>query len=660
MKISIKIWFIALLIILFSNGKTQGQTLLDSLYEELNSNKGIQPKLDFLKKSSYRLLLSNPDTVVYYSIYAIKLCDKIENLEDKAEFLGILGEAHQRLSNYSDALKFTFEACKINEQIGDSNDLAFNYNTIGSIYRVSNKLDEGATYYTKALKIRENQNDSNGIASCLNNLGIVYMIKAEYDTGMTMWGESLRIKLAIGDSIGASTTMNNMAMYYRDTGETEKALDFFNSVLRIKSRINDHTGISMAYHNLGELYIKDNQLQKGLDYYNMSLEKAKVAKSKQLISFLHLTLAELYYDNKKYKLAYDNYVIFSNINDSIFSEKTVKNLDEIESKYENEKNSILIKSLEKEKLAQDEKQTLIIISSALGFLAMLIIILIVFKNYRQKKKDHSIISEQKNILFEKNREITDSISYAKRLQEAILPPTSLIKEKLPNSFIVFQPKDVVSGDFYWMESINDLTIFAVADCTGHGVPGAMVSVVCSNALNRAVNEFKLIEPAKVLDKVRELVIETFRAGTKTGEINIEDIKDGMDISLCVLNTKTYELEYSGANNPLWILRKDEAEIEEIKADKQPIGVYHSDDKPFTNHKVKLNMGDAIYLFSDGFADQFGGEKGKKLKYKPFKNMLISIKDKSLVQQQDHLVNAFKSWKGEMEQIDDVCIMSVKI
>ncbi len=660
MRSILKIICLTSVLFLFANQKVQSQTLLDSLYEKLNSNEQVQVKLDFLKNASYKLLYSNPDTVVYYANYALRLCEKTENRQDKADFLGILGEAHQRLSNYSEALKHTFEACKICEQINDSSSLAYNYNTIGSIYRVSNKLDEGAAYYRKALKIREEMKDSNGIASCFNNIGIVYMIKAEYDTGMTMWGNSLRIKLAIGDSIGASTTMNNMAMYYRDIGETEKALNYFSSVLRIKKRINDYSGISMAYHNLGELYIKQDEFQKGVDYYNKSLEQAKISKSKQLISFLYLTLAETHYKHNDFKLAYDNYVLHDNIQDSIFSEKTVKNLDEIESKYENEKKAILIESLENEKVAQNEKQNLIIISSGLGFLAMLIIIIIVSKNYRQKKKDHTIISNQKNILSEKNREITDSITYAKRLQEAILPPPQLIDEKLPNSFIVFQPKDVVSGDFYWLESVGDNVIFAVADCTGHGVPGAMVSVVCSNAMNRAVKEFKLTEPAKILDKVRELVMETFRSGEQVGEINIEDIKDGMDISLCLLNTKTNELEYSGANNPLWILRKDGEEMEEIKADKQPIGVYHDANKPFTNHTVKLNKEDSIYLFSDGFADQFGGEKGKKLKYKPFKNMLISLRDKSLGEQKIILTAEFKKWKGEMEQIDDVCIMSVKI
>jgi serine phosphatase RsbU (regulator of sigma subunit)/tetratricopeptide (TPR) repeat protein len=655
-----KILVFGLVAFFFTNQKIHSQTLIDSLYSELNSNKDVQIKLDFLKDASYKLLITNPDTIVYYSNYALKLCEQTNNLQDKADFLGLLGEAHQRKSNYSEALKYTFEACKICEKLNDRKSLASNYNTIGSIYRVSGKLEEALNFYNKALTIRETEKDSAAIAGSYNNIGIVYMIKAEYDTGMAFWGKSLAMKLAIGDSLGASTTMGNMAMYYRDIGETEKALDYFNHVIRIKKSVNDYSSIAINFQNIGELYIKQNEFKKGLDYYNQSLEQAKLSRSKQLMSFSYLLLAKTYYANQNYQIAYDNYMLYANLKDSVFNESTAKNLDEIESKYENEKKAILIESLEKEKIAQNEKQTLIIISSVIGFLAMFIIILIVFKNYRQKKKDHSIISDQKNILFEKNREITDSITYAKRLQDAILPPAKLIEEKLPNSFIVFQPKDVVSGDFYWLEPLNGKIIFAVADCTGHGVPGAMVSVVCSNALNRAVKEFKLTEPAKILDKVRSLVIETFRYGEQSEEISIEEIKDGMDISLCLLDPKTNELEYAGANNPLWILRKEVNEMEEVKANKQPIGVYHDNNKPFTNHKVKLSSGDAIYLFSDGFADQFGGEKGKKLKYKPFKNILISLRNKSLADQKNFLITEFENWKGEMEQIDDVCIMSVKI
>lgn len=648
---NILLWLLFILLFTSNNGKAQ--TSLDTLIQNINSNISVDEKLNIIKNASNNLILSHPDTVVHFCNYALKLCDSLKNERKKIPFIEILSEAHINLSNYSEALKHTFNGIKICEENGDSLELANLLNNVGRIYnRVANKTDDAKDYFMKSLEIRKKIKDSIGMASCYNNIGIVYMMKAEYDTGMTYWGNSLKIKLALGDSIGASTTMNNMAMYYRDIGETKKALDFFNDVLRIRKNINDNAGISLAYQNLGELYFKLGETEKGINYYLKALEEAKLSKSKQLISFIHQTLANAYYNNKNYKLAYDNFIEHSLLEDSIFSEKTVKNIDELESKYQNEKKALLIENLEKEKKVQLEKQNIIILSSGLGFLSMLIIVLIISKNYRQKKKDHAIISEQKNILSEKNKEITDSITYARRLQEAILPPNELIKEKLPDSFIFFKPKDVVSGDFYWLEHKNNTVFFAVADCTGHGVPGAMVSVVCSNALNRAVKEFELINPAKILDKVRELVIETF-------EKSIEDVKDGMDIALCSFDTKTNELQYAGANNPLWIIKQNSKEIEEIKANKQPIGIFH-DFVPFTNHQVQLTKGDKIYLFSDGYPDQFGGEKGKKMMYKPFKNILTENSDLEMSQQKEILAQEFENWKGKMDQIDDVCVFGIKV
>ena len=267
------------------------------------------------------------------------------------------------------------------------------------------------------------------------------------------------------------------------------------------------------------------------------------------------------------------------------------------------------------------------------------------------KQSNRVIKQQKELLEEKQKEILDSIEYALRIQTAILPPQKIVKQYLENSFIVYKPKDIVAGDFYWMETVNDLVLFAACDCTGHGVPGAMVSVVCHNALNRAVREFGLTQPAAILDKTAEIVIENFSKSE-------EDIKDGMDISLCTYNTKTKKLEWAGANNPLWLLQN--GELIETKADKQPIGM-NEDHKPFTNHTFTLNNGDCIYLFTDGFADQFGGEKGgKKLTRKHFKELILSVQDKSLREQGVALDKFIVDYGKEIEQTDDILVMGVKV
>lgn len=274
------------------------------------------------------------------------------------------------------------------------------------------------------------------------------------------------------------------------------------------------------------------------------------------------------------------------------------------------------------------------------------------------------VVEQKKMVEEKNNEILDSIKYAKRIQEAILPPINYVRTYLTNSFILYKPKDIVAGDFYFFEIKDDDIYIAAADCTGHGVPGAMVSVVCSNALNRAVHELNITEPAKILDKVRELVVQTFQKSEN-------EVKDGMDISFCKLNTKTRKLIFTGAHNALFrvtdeedelcdkILRNESRVLCEYKGDKQPIGKYTAE-KPFTQKEIALKKGDHIYFSTDGYADQFGGDKGKKFLYKQFKEMLLSLDRLPIEKQKEEIDNTFESWRGNQTQIDDVCVIGIKI
>jgi ABC-type amino acid transport substrate-binding protein/serine phosphatase RsbU (regulator of sigma subunit) len=299
----------------------------------------------------------------------------------------------------------------------------------------------------------------------------------------------------------------------------------------------------------------------------------------------------------------------------------------------------------------------------IGIGIVLIIIFLIFmwnrylkKQIRLRKKAEnelkeslSKINEQKLLIEEKNNEVMDSIMYAKRIQDALLPSKELFESNFKESFVLYLPKDIVAGDFYWLDIIDEYKFIAAADCTGHGVPGAMVSVVCHNALHRSVMEFGLREPGEILDKTREIVINMFSKYDK-------NIKDGMDVALLVFNEKTKELKYAGANNSLYQIHTDDKLLHEIKADKQPVGIY-AELNPFTTHLIDLSIGPKIYLFSDGYADQFGGTKGKKLKYKEFKNKLVEISGNSYQNQHDDLKKTFEEWRGDFEQIDDVLVMA---
>lgn len=276
-----------------------------------------------------------------------------------------------------------------------------------------------------------------------------------------------------------------------------------------------------------------------------------------------------------------------------------------------------------------------------------------------QEKAQYLLSLQKLDLSKKRKKIElvqketeDSIYYAKRIQTAILPPNRVIKKALNNSFILYKPKDIVSGDFYWIQTDGNTVFFAVADCTGHGVPGAMISVVCMNALNRSIKEFNISDPAEILDKTRNLIISKFNK-------NSEKIKDGMDISLCALDTKNNILNWAGANTPLWVVRSENKELEATPPNKQPVGE-HSFKEPFTSHSIQLLKNDMIYITTDGFADQFGGKQGKKYRTIQLKSKLIELSEKPLNSQQELLDIEFERWKGELDQLDDICFMGVRV
>lgn len=307
--------------------------------------------------------------------------------------------------------------------------------------------------------------------------------------------------------------------------------------------------------------------------------------------------------------------------------------------------------------------------SLVAFFALLVWLFIRFRENRyreQQQKLENTVNErtrevvqaseraetQRQLVEQKNKEILDSISYAKRIQTAMLPALDELNRHFPELSVFYQPKDIVAGDFYWFEQVGNFKMLAVADCTGHGVPGAIVSVVCYNALNRAVREYKLTRPGEILDKTREIILDELSK-------HDENVKDGMDISLLVIDEVTQEITWAGANNPLWIVPMDGGDVVEFKGDKQPIGM-HVNNEPYTTHKIELQAGDTVVMLTDGYCDQFGGQQGKKFKAANLKQLLLSNRNEAATQLGERLKSTFSDWKNNEEQVDDVCLVLLKL
>jgi serine phosphatase RsbU (regulator of sigma subunit) len=437
--------------------------------------------------------------------------------------------------------------------------------------------------------------------------------------------------------------------------------------------MKDINSVAITLDYIVGALLTENRYKECLDTASLSLKLATQAGSIFSIKQAEEKLYMIYEKLNNIPKAHTHYKQFIILRDSLKNDDQLREITQMQMTYEFDKQK------EVEKLKQELKQSELSEkinkqnSIILYFIIILIIVTIsgvfAWRSHRINKDARKRIAFQNNLLEEQNKNIVDSIKYAKHIQEAILPPYEIMKALLPENFIVYKPKDIVSGDFYWIKEKEGKIYLAVVDCTGHGVPGAFMSIVGRNGLSEALNNLINPSSAAFLDFLNNYVNDTLNQ-----TIDHSTVRDGMDISLCIIDKENKTIQYSGANNPLWIIRSVPVSEEtakmpygmdkrgvEYKPDKQPIGNFIGDvSVPFSYTDIKYNKGDQIYLFTDGYADQFGGPKGKKFKYKQLYEKLLEICHEPMGVQQNVLDRTFENWKGNLEQIDDVCIVGIKL
>ena len=597
---------------------------------------------------------------------------KLRNVKGEIYFLkGITAEA----------LQIHHEALKYFKRKMSEKEIAHTLLRIAIPNDFTGKHDEAHKYYGEAIKYYDKLKDIAAKARCIRNIGGMYCDDGIIEKGMPQY----EIAIQLFDSIGAlnqlSITYSNYGYTYQMIGQPQKAIYYYEMALKIAEKTKSKTNIAFAHQNMSDFYFVVEDFKKARMHGSLSLKLGRELKNYQLCINNIQVLYDIEIEEENYEAATYLGEELLMLNDSIYNLESARVVNELQEKYKaNERDQEILLLLEQDRAKQSEIQRKNMLNYAAfgGISLLLIIVFIVVRNLKINKLKNQIISEKKEEVERqkleieyKNKNLTDSIVYAKRIQKAILPDQVQIA-KNGSSFIFFRPKDIVSGDFYWIERAKDQNViyFAACDCTGHGVPGALVSVVCSNALTKVIKEMNITTPGDILDHVNT-IIEAQLSSTDDG------VMDGMDLALCKLDIAANSLEYAGANNPLWIIRDKSMKegtsygiihqsdvnqdkiLVEIKADKQPIGRYDNR-KPYTNHVVQLTASDSIYIFSDGFPDQFGGKKGKKFKYRPFKDLLLSIQNHSMEDQHLKIEQSFDDWKGALEQIDDVCVIGVRV
>ncbi len=623
---------------------------------------------------------------------SLKINQKINNNRGIASCYINLGNIFQLRGNYRQSIDYYLEALKIVEKINDKESAADVYNNIGALNEKLLEMDNALKNYQKALILYAETNNKDKISNVLHNIGQVLSSTEEYTKALDYYTQALEIRKQYGSKKGVAATTLNIGQIYLVLNELKKAEKYINESLKIFTEIDRKPGIVDALNALSEYYRKIKKYNKAIENLQKAVEIAKKIDYKPSLQENYELLSKVYAEQKKFTQAYKYRLLYEQIKDSLTGEQNNNNIIELQMQYEFEK-SLKEHELQSkiEQIQTTEalkKQKIISYSLITGLILIALIALIIYFAYKRKKSDNKILKQQKeeikakneelkiyqeelisqkeylakqkqlieenlNKISHQNQKITDSIQYALRIQNALLPSDEEFKKAFSDYFILNMPKDIVSGDFYWLRHIGQKVYIAAADSTGHGVPGAFMSLIGISFLNEIIKSKEEFTAADILNQLR-----THLKTALTGKNHKSRTGDGMDIALCILDKEKNTLQYAGAYNQLIIIN-NKNELIEVKADKMPIGKHLKEKKSFTNHELKFELNDRFYLFSDGYIHQFGGVRGKKFLLNNFKELLLKICNLPMQEQKQKLIHNFNNWKEGFDQVDDILIIGFK-
>ncbi len=619
-----------------------------------------------------------PKAIDYFQ-QGLKMREAANDQRNIAGSLNNLGAVYKNQGNIFKALDYYGRSLTISEKLGNTKGVASCLTNIGIIYQEQGNIKKAFDCFTKSLKIHEANNDKSGISILLGFIAICYTNKNDIEKALSYNQQSLKLREELGDKSNIAEVLDNIGNCYAIKGNTSLALNYHNKALKIHEEIEYMQGVSASLNYLGELYYKEKNYQKAIECFSKSLTISNKLQFPDMIKASTLGLYQNYKKIKDVSNALNYFELYTRMKDSVANDSTKSAI--IKAQYQIEYQSkVTTDSL---RIAADKKVTAIQFQQeknqryALygGLVIVVLFSAFMFNRFKVSQKQKQIIEQkeketqqQKQTIEEKatelaarHKEITDSISYAERIQRSFLASKELLDANLENYFIVFKPKDVVSGDFYWAASslrnaqdsaTNKKFVLCTADSTGHGVPGAIMSLLNITSLEKAMERYT--NPHEILNATRQTIIERLK---KDG--SIEGGKDGMDCSLLCFDFKMNTLQVAAANSFVWIVRtQTNNEFIEIKPDKMPVGKHDKQTISFTLHELNLQKGDVVYTLTDGFSDQFGGKENKKFLTKNLRELILANAHLPMTEQKEALNTAFENWRQTNEQVDDVTVIGI--
>lgn len=636
---------------------------IDSSIAVLKTMKDDTNKVKLLNNIAWDISYQSLKKGIEYSDKSLDLAKKLKFERYYPQIYNTQGAVYDDMAESGKALECLLEGIKYAKKYGFSNQLVILNNSIGNLYSKREEYHKALSYYKLSADISKKNKTGSSYYLVYGNIASIYVTFKKLDSAIYYLNVCLPYHIRTNNK---PRLLNNYLLLSEIKYEQNDAVSSINAVkkaIEIGESLGDTYTLSHAYLQLGLANSLNNDYKGGINALNKSVELATKTGDVPVYEKASSYLSEFYEKLGDYKNSLVWYKKYGEYKDSSLNKESITQVRNAEAKFENEKKQKEIELLaEKQKLneTENQKKKIYLYAALLGIMILGGGLIMLFKNNKLKHKINkdlesfnSEINHQKNLLETKNIEITDSINYAKRIQDNILTSELYFKNHTNDYFILFKPKDIVSGDFYWALNHDDKFIVMTADCTGHGVPGAMMSMMGINFLNEIVNEKEISQPSKILNQLRKDIIKALNP-----EGSIVETKDGMDCCLCSFDFKSMTLTYSNANNAFYVIRNNE--LITSKVNKMPVGAGYDIEKQFEEENFEIKKGDLIVTLTDGYADQFGGPKGKKFKYKLLEELLLNNAHLPLSQIKQKLNDTIVNWKGDYEQVDDICLIGIRV
>jgi serine phosphatase RsbU (regulator of sigma subunit) len=627
-------------------------TPLDSLQQELRAAANDSLRLELLDQITYLSSSEDPHLSIEYAHQTVHLADKLGNNKIKRQGLHVLGLNHYRLGNYDKTLDYFRQVLRMFEQENDLKGIGRLHNNIGIIYDELNQYEKALSYYYKSLEIKRQLADSAEVASTLSNIGFAYQKMNLPDKAYTYLMQALHIDLQAGNKEGLIYTYGNLGRLYASLNKADSALFFFNKSLHLLKKAGTPYEQAEILHSMGGIYLKQKLPLEARNTFSAAIVHAQGVKARKVIKDCYKGIAESYKLQENWQQAFWYFEQYEDLKDSIFSEENLQKISDIESNYQIQRREKEIEILRKDARIQElnlSRNEMISYYLYSGLFLFFLMILFLYQQYKLKNNSNTLLKRHNNEIAARNIEITDSIRYAKTIQEALLPQELALKEIFPHSFLYSEARDILNGDFFWIHEQDDLVIWAVIDCTGHGVPGALMTILAHNLLNQIVTTHRQLEPAHILYELHRSLRLSMQKG-------LEDQPHGMDLGICLYDRKSRRLQYAGARRPLYLLEGNELRV--YQTANPMVGNTYTNGVEFSQLNLHPCPGSCVYMFTDGVTDQFGGPQNKKFLHNRLQELIRTMRDQPYEVQKQRLADGLKAWRKQEEQTDDILMVGI--